>query len=93
MILSNEGIKRALQAGELEITPIPAEDQYTTSAVDLFLGTHFQGWNEAILDVQGAKVELNLARQDYQKTARAYLRSLDLERDGSLYLSPISGRS
>jgi dCTP deaminase len=88
MILSNEGIKRALHAGELEITPMPAEDQYTTSAVDLFLGTQFQGWNDAILDVQGAKVELNLARQDYQKTARAYLKSLDLERDGSFICPP-----
>ena len=88
MILSNEGIKRALTAGDLEISPTPEEDQYTTSAVDLFLGTQFQGWNENILDVQGTKVELDLSKQDYQKTARAYLRKLDLERDGSFVCPP-----
>jgi dCTP deaminase len=88
MILSNEGIKRALQSGDLEITPVPNEDQYTTSAVDLFLGSQFHGWNESILDVQGAKIELNLARQDYQKTARAYLKNLDLERDGAFVCPP-----
>jgi dCTP deaminase len=88
MILSNEGIKRALAAGEIEITPTPASDQYTTSAVDLFLGSQFQGWNERILDVQGARVELDLARQDYQRTARAYLRSLELERDGCFVCPP-----
>ena len=36
MVLSDRGIKQALEAGELEITPEPTEhpiNQYTTSAV------------------------------------------------------------
>lgn len=38
MILSDDGIRTALQRGDIEIDPAPQADQYTTSAVDLVLG-------------------------------------------------------
>ena len=52
MILSNDGIKKALEQGALEISPIPDETQYTTSAVDLHLGDEFLclGRHEAARD-------------------------------------------
>jgi deoxycytidine triphosphate deaminase len=53
MILSDAGIKRALDLGELEISPRPQEDQYTTYAVDLFLGNVFQSWDEKVFKVPG----------------------------------------
>ena len=33
MILSNDGIKKALEEGALEISPVPDETQYTTGLV------------------------------------------------------------
>jgi deoxycytidine triphosphate deaminase len=50
MILSDRGIKTALQQGDIEIDPVPGENLYTTSAVDLTLGDQFQAWNEEILE-------------------------------------------
>lgn len=41
MVLSDEGIKKALACGDIEIEPLPEDDQYQTSSVDIFSGTHF----------------------------------------------------
>ena len=60
MVLSEEGIKRALAAGELEIQPQPARDQYTTSAVDLILGDQFSMWKREMFEVPGARIDLDL---------------------------------
>ena len=88
MILSDAGIQRALANGQLEIYPLPKEDQYTTSAVDLFLGGFFQGWDDGPFKVPGARIELNLAEQKFQATAAGFLRDLPVEKDGSFVLAP-----
>lgn len=90
MILSDKAIQIALQTGKIEITPTPDETRYTSSAVDLTLGSKFQGWNQDVLKVEGTKVELNLALQTYQKTAKAYLKSFPTEADGSFVFPPYS---
>jgi deoxycytidine triphosphate deaminase len=53
LILSDQGIRKALASGDLEIDPTPADDQYTTSSVDLTLGSVFQVWDKSRLDVDG----------------------------------------
>jgi dCTP deaminase len=93
MILSNEGIKRALRDGEIQIDPVPNEDQYTTSAVDLFVGSEFLCWDEARFRVPGVKVELDLAQQSFQLTAAAYLKDRPKEHDGTLVFPPYSKES
>ncbi|MFB3918396.1 MAG: dCTP deaminase [Terriglobales bacterium] len=90
MILSNEGIKLALQTGDIGITPVPRPEQYTTSAVDLVLGDDFRIWDEERLSVPGARIDLNLAEQQFNRTARAYLREMPKERDGSVVFPPYS---
>jgi dCTP deaminase len=90
VILSDKSIQQAIASGVIDITPVPTELRYTSSAVDLTLGSRFQGWNAEILNVQGTKVELNLAIQSYQKTAKAYLRSFPTETDGSFLFPPYS---
>lgn len=90
MILSDKSIQSALVAGEIEITPVPSDTKYTSSAVDLTLGSQFQGWNFDLLKVQGTKIELNLAVQAYPKTAKAFLQSLKTEDDGSFVFPPYS---
>lgn len=90
MILSDAGIKKAIADGELVISPVPDEDQYTTSAVDLFLGdkSTFKGWDEDRFNVPGARVDLDLSLQSFPATAKGYLKKLACERDGSLVLPP-----
>jgi dCTP deaminase len=88
MILSNEEIRKALRAGEIAITPDPADDQYTTSAVDLFLGDEFRCWEEKLFKATGAHIELNLAEQQFSLTAAAYLVDKRREVDGTVLLPP-----
>jgi dCTP deaminase len=90
MILSDEGIRAALKSGEIEISPSPEADQYTTSAVDLVIGDQFQAWNPEVLAVKGTKHELDLEEYKYPLAARAYLRNLDLEKDGCFILPPFA---
>ena len=88
MILSNTGIQQCLAAGEIDIDPRPEPDQYTTSAVDLFLGGEFQVWNPDVFAVPGASVVLDLAQQSFPLTAKAYLKNLTPEQDGSIIFPP-----
>lgn len=90
MILSNDGIKRALQEGALEISPTPSDTQYTTSAVDLFLGDEFHAWDDQKLKFSGFRPELDLSQQEFAKTARAFLVPLKKQDDGSVIFPPFS---
>jgi dCTP deaminase len=93
MILSNQGIKSALQDGEIQIDPFPTEDQYTTSAPDLFVGSEFLCWDETRFQIPGVKVELNLAEQKFQLTAAGYLKDRPKEPDGTLVFPPYAKES
>jgi dCTP deaminase len=90
MILSNEGIRTALGKGDIEITPVPTEDQYTTSAVDLFLGGDFRQWDSNKFDAPGIVVNLDLAVHTFQKTANAYLVKVPVNPDSSIIFPPYS---
>ncbi len=88
MILSNEEIRKALRSGDILLTPEPGEDQYTTSAVDLFLGNQFRVWEEKLFKAKGAHIELNLAEQQFSQTAGAFLVDKTRESDGTVVLAP-----
>jgi len=88
LILSDEGIRKALASGELKIDPAPADDQYTTSSVDLTLGSVFQVWDKSRLDVPGVRVELDLADQKFAQTSDAYIVSADVDANGCCILPP-----
>lgn len=86
MILSNDEIRRALGSRAIEITPGPQADQYTTSAVDLFLGNQFRVWDDKLFKAKGAHIDLNLAEQQFSQTAAAFLVDKQRETDGSILL-------
>ena len=88
MILSNDGIKRALKENALEISPVPDETQYTTSAVDLFLGDEFHVWDDSKLKFPGFSGHLDLSQQNFARTATAFLVPLKKESDGSVIFPP-----
>lgn len=88
MILSDEGIKKAIASGDLEIDPVPQDDQYQTSSVDIFLGDVFRIWDPVKFKPRGVRVELNLAEQTFQDTANAYTIAAPREADNSVILPP-----
>jgi dCTP deaminase len=88
LILSDQGIRKALVSGDLEIDPTPADDQYTTSSVDLTLGSVFQVWDKSRLDVDGVHVELDLADQKYVQTSNAFIVPATVDSNGCCILPP-----
>jgi dCTP deaminase len=90
MVLSDEGIRKALETGDLVIDPLPTDEQYQTSAVNIYLGNSFRMWDASKLTVQGAEVRLNLAEQSFQAIANAYAIDARRESDGSVVLPPFS---
>jgi len=90
MVLSDEGIKRSLASGAIEIDPTPEDDQYQTSSVDIFLGDSFRIWDPAKFNARGVDVHLNLAEQTFQNTANAYAILAPREADNSVILPPFS---
>jgi dCTP deaminase len=90
MVLSDVSIRQALAEGRIEIDPVPEDVQYNTSAVDVYLGNTFHRWDRARLNLPGANVHLNLAEQEYQKTAQGYLVPVKPENDGCILLPPYS---
>jgi dCTP deaminase len=93
MILSNLSIKKAIQQREIEIDPLPMEDQYTTSALDLFIGSDFRCWDESLTKVQGLTHKLNLTEQNFQLTAAAFLKTRAIENDGTFVFPPYTKES
>ncbi len=88
MVLSDEGIKKAIASGDLAIDPIPSEEQYQSSAVNIYLGDSFRVWDAARLTLPGAEVRLDLAQQSFQSIANAYAIDAPREPDKSVVLPP-----
>jgi hypothetical protein len=44
---------QGIDLGGLEISPVPDDTQYTTSAIDLFLGDEFHVWDDQKLKFEG----------------------------------------
>jgi len=88
MILCDESIRKALAFGDIEIDPPPKDDQYQTSAVDIFLGDSFRIWDPARFGVGGVRLELNLAEQKFQATANAFTIQAPRETDNTVVLPP-----
>ena len=92
MILSDEGIKRALADSKIEIDPNPAPEHYSPSAVDITIGgaNTFKCWKVDALRAAGVYVTLNLEEQNYLVTAQHFATTVPPENDGSVVLPPYS---
>jgi deoxycytidine triphosphate deaminase len=88
LILSNQGIWDALAQGNLLIDPPPEKDQYTTSAVDLRLGSQFLAWDQSKFEQPGVSVHVDLSQHKFHATAKGYLAPLRTEPDGSVIFPP-----
>lgn len=88
MILSDVGIKQAIQERLINITPAPADEQFQTSAVDMILGDSFKVWDLERLATQGFVGVLDLSTQKFGSTAASFAKDAKLEQDGSYILPP-----
>jgi dCTP deaminase len=89
MILSDRGIKAAIAKGHIVIDPLPEEDQYQTSAVDILLGESFKVWDIKLLkETPGFTPVLDLSQQKFLVTAQRFVKDAQLENDGSFILKP-----
>lgn len=88
MVLSDEGIKKALESGDLVIDPLPRDDQYSPSAVDIYLGDSFKIWDPKLFTPKGLTQILDLSEQTYQDTANSYTIEAPREADRSVILPP-----
>lgn len=94
MILSDGEIQDAIQKGEIIIDPVPTLGQYTTTALDLFLGDELKRFKtpEELLAEEPTGVErplfVKLARVDFNALMRQYSLPCPKESDGSFILEP-----
>lgn len=89
VILSDQGIKEALKNGAIRIDPLPEDEHFDPSSLDLLLGEDFQMWDKKRLTQDGAEITLNLALQKFPETAENYLQNAPLT-DGCLIIQPYS---
>src|SRR4051812_23492001 len=92
MILSDNGINLAIDSGELEIDPRPTDEQFTTSAVDLSIGSSFRCWDHSKLKIQGMTHTLDLSEQKFALTANALLIPMPLQQDGTFLFPPFADK-
>ena len=86
MILSNAGIKEALEARRIEITPDPADEQFDTSSLDLRLGHHFKQYKKGLI---GVETVVDPAVFHYQDMSSEYMEVIESNEDnGSIVIKP-----
>jgi len=94
VILSDGEIQEAIRRGRIVVDPLPMEEQYTTSALDLLLGDEILELKtpEELGAEEPAGVERPLivdpARVDLKTLLQRYAKPLPRETDGSFILPP-----
>ena len=95
MILSDQEIQQAIQRKQIIIDPLPSDEQYTTSALDLVLGDEIL----ELKTVQELQLEepsgvertpvVDVSKVDVKDLLHKYAKPLSRETDGSFIL-PLS---
>ena len=86
MILSNVGIKKALETGKIEITPVPEDKQFDTSSLDLRLGNHFKRYRKQL---DGVETIVDPAVFHYRDMSSEYAEVIHSNEDnGSIVIKP-----
>ena len=90
MILSNVGIREALEFGRIDITPIPNDNQYDTSSLGLRLGQHFKRYREGLVGLTGVTIVVDPdLLLNYRSWSGEYMEVIPSSReDGSTLMKP-----
>src|SRR6266542_3329786 len=82
MILCDTEIRAAIQHEQLTIRPMPPEEHFTTTAVDLTLGADFSRWKAE----EG--LVYDLSRVKYPQIAARSLEKVPTDEEGGVRLKP-----
>lgn len=89
MVLSDEDIRTALNAGRLSIEPTPDEKAYAPMSVDLRLGHEFRRWSFKQLETAfGAPPAIHIGTYEWTDLARDHLDPIEPDSDGCVPLGP-----
>ena len=92
MILSNVEIMRAIEAGVIDVAPAPLDDQYSSTALDLYLGEGFRCWDrEKMMNLSrlGIDYSLDAAKvESFSRLADEYLIPAPVDAEGCHILRP-----
>jgi dCTP deaminase len=87
VILSDAAIRQCLQTGKLIIDPMPPQEHFNTTAVDLRLGNVFKVWDNAKINQRG--IDMRIVYDDVRIPNLAPFAMVPpLEADGSFLLGP-----
>jgi dCTP deaminase len=92
MILSNTEIKFAITQGIISIDPLPQDDQYSGSSLDLHLGDEFSQWDEdKITEIAegGLSNVVDASRASFAALRNQFLRPAEIESDGCCVIRPL----
>jgi dCTP deaminase len=87
-ILCDRDIRKALDDGQIEITPPPSDECISTSAVDLRLSKEFRRWKLAVRAGLEVVVDPSAEGYDFPSIAEEHTEVIALEPDGSIILRP-----
>ncbi len=87
MVVCDVELQAALRCKALIIEPPPRPEAFTTTAVDLLLGSEFKRWKKP---APGAELTIDPSAEDFSLAALAkdYLENVPLQADGSVVLAP-----
>jgi dCTP deaminase len=94
VILSDREIQEAIKRKQIILDPLPSDEQYTTSALDLVLGDEILELKtvQELQSEEPAGVErtpvVDLSKVDVRDLLRKYAKPLPRETDGSFILPP-----
>jgi len=88
MILSDVDIKKAIKEKRIVIKPPPTDEQFSSTSLDLHIGTEFKEWNGQLVKQTGVDQLIDFSKFDFKDLALAYTRDLPQENDGSFILKP-----
>ena len=88
MILSDHDIKSAISAGTFIIDPLPQEEDYDTTAVNLHLGDEYLEWDFESAKKSFGVVVVDLSNFNYRMLAKGYTKEVPKDADGSIILKP-----
>lgn len=92
MILSKGEIAQAIAAGVISVDPPPRDDQYSSTALDLYLGAEFFCWDRekmTSLSRVGIDYSLDAARvESFSDLAKEYLIPAPVDAEGCHILRP-----
>lgn len=88
MILSNVGIRKALESGQIVIDPAPAKDQYDTSSLNLRLGHQFKRYNQELIEQRGIDTTVDPDLFDYKYMSNTYMNVVSVSQGNSIIIKP-----